>query len=45
MAHTDGVFRDITEGTNGAYQATPGWDACSGLGSLNGAEFLMALRQ
>ncbi|MGH9055048.1 MAG: S53 family peptidase [Acidimicrobiales bacterium] len=26
-------FRDITSGDNGAYQAKPGWDACTGLGS------------
>ncbi len=26
-------FRDITEGSNGAFQAGPGWDACTGLGS------------
>ena len=25
-------FRDITAGSNGAYQAEPGWDACTGLG-------------
>ena len=25
-------FRDITSGNNGAYQAGPGWDACTGLG-------------
>jgi kumamolisin len=30
-------FRDITSGTNGAYTAGPGWDACTGLGSPNGA--------
>ena len=28
-------FRDITEGNNGAFQAGPGWDACTGLGSPN----------
>ena len=28
-------FRDITEGSNGAFQAGPGWDACTGLGSPN----------
>ncbi|MGC2252453.1 MAG: peptidase S53, partial [Acidobacteriaceae bacterium] len=27
------AFRDITQGTNGAYNAGPGWDACTGLGS------------
>jgi kumamolisin len=29
-------FRDITEGNNGAYQAGPGWDACTGLGVPDG---------
>ncbi len=29
------VCRDITEGDNGAFQAGPGWDACTGLGSPN----------
>jgi kumamolisin len=29
-------FRDITSGTNGAYNAGTGWDACTGLGSPNG---------
>jgi kumamolisin len=37
------VFRDITLGNNGAYQAGGGWDACTGLGSPNGAELLSAL--
>jgi len=36
-------FRDITEGNNGAYQAGPGWDACTGLGVPNGAELLASL--
>lgn len=27
------AFRDITQGTNGAYSAGPGWDACTGLGT------------
>ncbi len=27
------AFRDITQGTNGAYNAGAGWDACTGLGS------------
>ena len=27
------AFRDITQGTNGAYNAGVGWDACTGLGS------------
>jgi kumamolisin len=29
-------LRDITTGTNGAYSAAKGWDACTGLGSPNG---------
>jgi kumamolisin len=29
-------LRDITKGTNGAFAAQPGWDACTGLGSPNG---------
>ena len=36
-------FRDITEGNNGAYQASEGWDACTGLGSPDGAQLLAAL--
>jgi kumamolisin len=30
-------LRDITKGNNGAFAAQPGWDACTGLGSPNGA--------
>jgi kumamolisin len=30
-------FRDITTGNNGDFAAASGWDACSGLGSPNGA--------
>jgi kumamolisin len=30
-------FRDITSGSNGAYSAGPGWDACTGLGTPDGA--------
>jgi len=41
-------FRDITQGNNddsglGYYSAGPGWDACTGLGSPNGAALLSAL--
>jgi kumamolisin len=32
-----GAFHDITSGNNGAYQAGPGWDACTGWGSPDGA--------
>jgi kumamolisin len=31
------VFRDITSGNNGDFTAAAGWDACTGLGSPNGA--------
>ncbi len=35
--------RDITVGSNGAYSAGPGWDACSGLGVPIGSAVLVAL--
>ena len=37
-------FRDITSGGNGDYQAAPGWDACTGLGSPDGPALLNLLR-
>jgi kumamolisin len=30
-------FQDVTSGNNGAYTAGPGWDACTGLGTPDGA--------
>ncbi|HTK64398.1 MAG TPA: S53 family peptidase [Pseudonocardia sp.] len=39
-----GGFRDITVGSNGAYSAAPGWDACTGLGVPVGEALLAALR-
>jgi kumamolisin len=43
-------FHDITQGNNGSfasdrkfYSAGPGWDACTGWGSPNGAELLKSL--
>ena len=30
-------FHDVTSGSNGAYTAGPGWDACTGLGTPDGA--------
>ncbi len=36
-------FRDITQGNNGSFSAAQGWDACTGLGSPNGAQLLKAL--
>jgi kumamolisin len=32
-AKAKSAFRDITEGSNGAFDAGAGWDACTGLGS------------
>jgi kumamolisin len=32
-----GGLHDVTSGNNGAYAAGPGWDACTGLGSPDGA--------
>jgi kumamolisin len=43
VASVAGTFRDITSGNNGGYQAGPGWDACTGWGSPNGAVILQAL--
>jgi kumamolisin len=50
-----GALSDISLGDNsvpasqfgpatGGYQATPGWDACTGLGSINGSALLQQLR-
>lgn len=39
-----GVLNDITVGNNGAYQAGPGWDACTGFGSPDGNKLLHALK-
>ena len=30
-------FQDVTSGSNGSYTAGPGWDACTGLGTPDGA--------
>jgi kumamolisin len=38
-----GAIRDITEGNNGAYSAGPGWDACTGLGRIDGSALLAVL--
>lgn len=47
----DNAFHDITKGNNDinqvgdTYQAGPGWDACTGLGSPNGRNVIEALSQ
>lgn len=37
------AFRDITQGSNGAYNAGPGWDPCTGLGAPVGTSLLSKL--
>jgi kumamolisin len=32
------ALRDITQGNNGGFAASPGWDACTGLGSPDGSK-------
>jgi kumamolisin len=36
-------LNDITSGSNGAFQASLGWDPCTGLGSPDGAKLQSAL--
>lgn len=37
------ALRDVTSGNNGSYTASPGWDACTGLGTPDGTQLLQAL--
>lgn len=37
------VCNDITQGNNGSFAASEGWDACTGLGSPNGQKVAGAL--
>ncbi len=37
------AYHDISQGSNGAYDAGPGWDACTGLGSPDGAALASGL--
>jgi kumamolisin len=37
------AFNDITHGNNGDFTATPKWDACTGMGSPNGAQIASIL--
>jgi kumamolisin len=48
VSPASGVFHDIVTGTNdieglGKYRARKGWDACTGLGTPDGAKLLAAL--
>lgn len=36
-------FHDIATGNNGAFHATTGWDACTGLGTPNGSQLFDAI--
>lgn len=38
------VYDDVVVGNNGLYSAKPGWDACTGWGSINGTNMANALR-
>jgi kumamolisin len=38
-----GVLHDVTSGNNGSYRAAPGWDACTGLGTPDGQQLVVAL--
>ena len=42
---TPSALNDITSGNNGSYAASPGWDACTGLGSPNGIKVAAVLGQ
>lgn len=43
-APASSIFRNPVSGTNGSYFAGPGWNACAGLGSVDGTRLLNALR-
>ncbi|WP_321963632.1 hypothetical protein [Paraburkholderia sp. J7] len=46
---SNGIFNDVTQGTNAlantikSYEAAPGWDACTGLGTPHGTAILNQL--
>jgi kumamolisin len=42
-SNVESTIHDITVGNNGTYSAGPGWDACTGLGTPDGAALLAAL--
>jgi kumamolisin len=39
------ALRDVTQGNNGDFAATAGWDGCTGLGSPDGKALLARLKQ
>jgi len=44
LPSTAQAFHDITTGNIGAYQAGAGWDACTGLGSPDGAKLMASIK-
>ena len=38
------IFADIIDGNNGSYKARKGWDACTGLGRIDGTKLFNALK-
>jgi hypothetical protein len=40
-----GVLRELTRGSNGAYAAGTGWDACTGFGSPGGTALMEGLQK
>ncbi len=45
LYQTPSALNDITQGNNGTFAASPGWDACTGLGSPNGTQVAKVLGQ
>lgn len=45
LYRTPSALNDITGGNNGGFAASPGWDACTGLGSPNGTQIAAVLGQ
>jgi kumamolisin len=45
LYRTPSALNDITRGNNGSFAASPGWDACTGLGSPNGTDVAAVLGQ
>ncbi len=43
LPKTADAFNDVTQGSNGAFSAGPGWDPTTGLGSPSGENLLTAL--
>ncbi len=43
VAPVQGTFNDVTAGNIGAFNAGPGWDACTGNGTPVGSAILAAL--